>query len=251
MSEIQGKPVYGTCDCKERRQVLSVEQTTDLIQQMASNEWQVPADYIPKTSVNGIIEQHNGDEVKLWIGTQAEYDALTEEEKAYYLPIISDDPTYQEIMNKIKSLNESVENVNARLDKLGFKEDDIVDLDNNIVGKVSRQGNYVIGTLYSNFNSSRFGTLPEEYRPKTNATFGAFSQFYLQFAGNSGGAFLSEYNTGGYSARYTISTDGKISLSSERMTINAQYNSSNQITANTYPTNVSGCNFGYEANPIE
>ena len=115
MSEIQGKPVYGTCECKEKVQVLSVDQATDLIQQMASNDWQVPADYIPKTSVNGIIEQHNKDEIKFWRGTTAEYDALTEEEKATYTPILTDDAKYQQIETILNNHNQSIENINKNI----------------------------------------------------------------------------------------------------------------------------------------
>lgn len=118
MSEIQGKPVYGTCECKEKVQVLSVDQVTDLIQQMASNDWQVPADYIPKTSVNGVIEQHNKNEIKFWRGTTAEYDALTVEEKATYTPILTDDAKYQEIENILNSHGQSIENINSNITKM-------------------------------------------------------------------------------------------------------------------------------------
>lgn len=140
--------------------------------------------------------------------------------------------------------------VEERLTRLGFSEDDIIDLDGNVVGKVSRQGNYVIGELYSNFNQNRFGVLPEKYRPKTSKTFGAFSKFYLTLSGNTGGAFINNYDTGGTSARYTIQSDGKIILTSNSFSVNAQYTSSYQINAITYPTSISGCNFGYEANPL-
>ena len=118
MSEIQGKPVFGICECKEKRQVLSVEQTTDLIQQMASNDWQVPTDYIPKTSVNGIVEQHYGDELKVWVGTQAEYDALTDEEKTNCFALISDDPTYKEIQNLLNKYGREIENTKINVSNI-------------------------------------------------------------------------------------------------------------------------------------
>lgn len=118
MSEIQGKPVYGVCACKEKVQVLSVDQVVDLIQQMAANDWQVPADYIPKTSVNGIVEQKSGDEIKLWIGKQAEYDALTDEEKAHKFAIITDDPTLNEITTLLNGYGQSIENINNNITKM-------------------------------------------------------------------------------------------------------------------------------------
>lgn len=157
MSEIQGKPVYGICACKEKVQVLSVDQVTDLIQQMAANDWQVPADYMPKTSVNGIVEQNSKDEVKLWVGTQAEYDLLPVEEQSRIFAIISDDNSLQIIENTLEQHNQSIENVNKnitdiyeRLVNLGFKEGSIT-LDSALTSSgtvlkntIKRQGNYVL-----------------------------------------------------------------------------------------------------------
>lgn len=116
MSEVSGKPVYGICGCKEKVQVLSVDQVADLIQQMASNNWQVPADYIPKTSVNGIIDQNTKKEVKLWIGTQAQYDELADTSNLF--AIISDDPTLANLEEILKQHGQSIENINARIDKI-------------------------------------------------------------------------------------------------------------------------------------
>lgn len=117
MSEIQGKPVFGVCSCKEKVQVLSVDQAIDLIQQMAANNWQVPEDYLPKTSVNGIVEQNTKDEVKLWVGTQAQYDALTGDEQNKIFAIISDDPTLSTIEDTLKQYGQSIENINSNINK--------------------------------------------------------------------------------------------------------------------------------------
>ena len=177
MSEIQGKPVFGICECKEKRQVLSVEQAIDLIQQMAANNWQVPTDYIPKTSVNGIVEQHYGDELKLWVGTQAEYDALTDEERTNCFALISDDPTYKSIQTELTKHNQSIENLNERLEKLGFREGSITvsPLVTATLNKITRQGNYVIGklagTIYlSNGTYETIGTLPSDFLPPEEIT---------------------------------------------------------------------------------
>ena len=118
MSEITGKPVYGICDCKEKKQVLSVEQVADLIQQMAANNWQVPADYVPKTCVNGIVEQNNKDEIIFWRGTQAKYDALTDGEKAMYTPILTDEPKYNELNNSLKQHSVSIENADKAINQI-------------------------------------------------------------------------------------------------------------------------------------
>lgn len=117
MSEIQGKPVYGICDCKERRQVLSVDQVADLIQQMATNEWQVPDGYIPKTSVNGIIEQNHNKELIIWKGTQSEYDAWDGDKDNTY-PIITDDPTLAELKNQLSKHDLSISNAESNITKI-------------------------------------------------------------------------------------------------------------------------------------
>ena len=117
MSEIQGKPVFGVCACKEKVQVLSVDQVVDLIQQMAENNWQVPEDYIPKTSVNGIIEQNTKAELKLWIGTQAEYNAYAED-KSNLFAIITDDPSLKEIENILNQYGKDISNINGNINKI-------------------------------------------------------------------------------------------------------------------------------------
>lgn len=180
MSEIQGKPVYGVCACKEKVQVLSVDQVADLIQQMAANDWQVPEDYIPQTSINGIIEQNSKDQIRLWVGTQAEYDVLTTDEKNSTFAIITDDPTLARIESDLSHYGQSIENINKnvttlfaqqqqlsrsideglnsieeRLTNLGFKEGSITFSDaaqtyiDTTISNVrfQRQGNYVIGII--------------------------------------------------------------------------------------------------------
>lgn len=116
MSEIQGKPVFGVCECKEKVQVLSIDQVTDLIQQMAANNWQVPENYIPKTSVNGIIEQHSDQEIKLWVGTQAQYDEL--EDTRNLFAIISDDQTQATIETLLNQHGQSIENINNNISNI-------------------------------------------------------------------------------------------------------------------------------------
>lgn len=116
MSEIQGKPVYGICGCKEKVQVLSVDQAVDLIQQMTANGFQVPSDYIPKTCVNGIVEQNTKREVKLWVGTQAEYDALSDTSNLF--AIISDDPTKKEIEDTLKEHGINLDNLNKNVSQI-------------------------------------------------------------------------------------------------------------------------------------
>lgn len=115
MSEVK---VYGLCDANCRHQVLTVDQTVDLIQEMAANNWQVPQDFIPQTSVNGIIEQNSGNEVSLWVGTQAQYDILPAEKKGRLFAIISDDPTLKIIENKLSQHGSSIENINSTITKI-------------------------------------------------------------------------------------------------------------------------------------
>lgn len=118
MSEIQGKPVYGVCACKEKRQVLSVDQAVDLIQQMAENNWQVPDGYLPKTTVNGIVEQNTKSELELWVGIQADWDALTTAEQANKFAIITDDATLQEIETRLNNLTATTESHSSLLSQI-------------------------------------------------------------------------------------------------------------------------------------
>ena len=238
MSEIQGKPVYGICECKEKRQVLSVEQATDLIQQMAANNWQVPTDYIPKTSVNGIVEQHYGDELKVWVGTQAEYDALTDEEKTNCFAIISDDPAYNEIQTllseygqNIKSINSNVTNIYERLRKLGFREGSVIasPLVTATQNELKRQGNYVIGqyngSLYLTGEMNEYlGVLPEDFRP----TASKIDQNIVLYSEDYGWGSLSIYSSDG--EMYVFIRPGI------------------SVTGNTINFEI---NLGYEATPIE
>lgn len=139
--------------------------------------------------------------------------------------------------------------VEERLTKLGFSEDDIIDLDGNVVGHIMRQGNFVIGWLSDNFNRNRFGTLPERYRPKKQEEFGAVSDIYITLSGNSGGAFLSNFTNGGSTGVVTITTGGNIYVNSESVGTNDSYGSY-FITASAYPYDFKRCKFGYEANPL-
>lgn len=175
--------VYGLCEANCKHRVLTVDQVTDLIQQMAANDWQVPEDYIPQTSVNGIVEQNSKDEIKLWVGTQAEYNALSTDVKNSTFAIITDDPTLRIIEDKLSQYGQSIESLNKtisaivsdingfnegtrkvynaiyadyasedrskgtiedRLTNLGFKQGNITINDNvGSVVQITRQGNYV------------------------------------------------------------------------------------------------------------
>lgn len=227
MSEIQGKPVYGVCACKEKVQVLSVDQVTDLIQQMAANDWQVPEDYLPKTSVNGVIEQNSKDEVKLWVGTQAEYDALTIEEQSKIFAIISDDPTLTTIETTLQQYGSSIENINSnitdiyeRLEKLGFKEgvfsasamdeDSLIDSPDFYTNKITKIGKCAIGSF--NFISptslSHVVTVkvPDEFKPKYSATIIGHLKIY-----NYSGGWVDDIFYG------SLEVDGTITITCDTM----------------------------------
>lgn len=198
MSEIQGKPVFGVCACKEKVQVLSVDQVIDLIQQMATNNWQVPEDYLPKTSVNGIVEQNSKDEVKLWVGTQAQYNELTVEEQSKIFAIISDDPTLSTIETALNQYGSSIDNINSnitdiyeRLEKLGFKEGTFTATSSsgssptfiNNKNSITKIGKYAIGSFSLSYTglSEDIITIrvPDEFKPKYGATFIAHKSNFL------------------------------------------------------------------------
>lgn len=92
--------VWGYCDANCKHRVLTLDQTVALIQEMAANGFQVPEGFIPKTAVNEIVEQNKGKSLKLFVGTQAEYDAWNGDKENTH-PIISDDPTIKNILDKL------------------------------------------------------------------------------------------------------------------------------------------------------
>lgn len=247
MSEIQGKPVYGICECKEQVQVLSVDQVVDLIQQMAVNDWQVPADYIPKTSVNGIVEQKSGDEIKLWIGKQAEYDALTDEEKAHKFAIITDDPALNEISTQIQNLKDAIDNLSGRLDKLGFKTGSITLTSDATCSSslLCRQGNYVYGNIRGLFTLSYglIGMIPEGFRPKEYTEAGVVGTVAAYGYVTNGTAATSLKVTESFSA--SIDTNGQVCVFQGS---NSDYKNNLTVTATASVTDVY---FGYEAEPLE
>lgn len=104
MSEVQ---VYGFCDAKCKHQVLTIDQTVNLIQEMAANGFQVPNDFIPVTAVNSIVEQNTGKSIRLWFGTQAQWDNWTGD-KVDVFAVISDDQTLQSILDRLSALENIV-----------------------------------------------------------------------------------------------------------------------------------------------
>ena len=163
MSEIQGKPVFGICGCKEKRQVLSIDQAIDLIQQMAANNWQVPDGYIPKTCVNGIIDQNTGKELKVWVGTQVEYDGLTAEQRANMFALVSDDTTIQDLENKVRTLVNGYEEYKASVGSKFYRDaNNVLKNENSTIPeeKVLWSGSFVATSDYtSRLNVSQLNML--------------------------------------------------------------------------------------------
>lgn len=60
--------------------------------------------------VNGLKEVNNGSTYKMWVGTKAEYDAISVK-NANTLYWLTDDDTYGEIMDEIDTTNENVSNI--------------------------------------------------------------------------------------------------------------------------------------------
>lgn len=183
--------VYGFCEANCKHRVLTLDQTVELIQEMASSGFQVPEGYIPKTAVNAIIDQNTGKELAVFVGTQEEYN-LWNGDKENVFAIITDDTTLKQLRERLSSveanasvITKTIENIldgsiavhNAkyasadttkgtieeRLTRLGFKSGTItspadsgisISADSNAV---YRQGNYVLIPklkVYMNNNTS-------------------------------------------------------------------------------------------------
>ena len=128
--------VFGFCNANCRHRVLTLDQTANLIQEMAANGFQVPEGFIPKTAVNSIIEQNSGKAISLFVGTQAEYDAWTGDKNSVFA-IISDDPTLKNLLNKLDEQETSIDAVNKRVDDVNtkFSSDTSVSFGDYIVSK--------------------------------------------------------------------------------------------------------------------
>lgn len=131
------------------------------------------------------------------------------------------------IAEKLKEINKKISVAETRLDNLGFKSGsisfDVPDGWNVTENKLTRQGNYVIGTfkiyatLYS-INSewwsemgqqTLIGTIPLNFRPKENITVGLTSGFYFY---SLLGSSVTVNNSTSYSVRVLITTDGNVYL---------------------------------------
>lgn len=105
--------VFGFCGANCKHRVLTIDQTAELIQEMAANGFQVPDEYIPKTAVNSIIEQNTGRELKIFIGTQEEYNNWTGDKNNVFA-IISDDPTLANLNEILKQQGQSIVSINSK-----------------------------------------------------------------------------------------------------------------------------------------
>lgn len=123
--------------------------------------------------VSKLKEMNKQGNIKFWIGTQAEFQALeTKDEETLYL--FSNDPTINDIENAINDLDTSIDTINDRLDDLGFKSAVATISGTSVVPSVNsltKVGKRVI------FNLEMMGqdvnkpehiliTLPAEFRPK-------------------------------------------------------------------------------------
>ncbi len=146
--------------------------------------------------ITTLKEINEGEGIKLWIGTMAEYEALeTKQDNVLYL--FSDDPTVEDIEAAITTLqtnlnssinsleeqiDESMQDVNDRLDELGFKEGVAFfaysgnpDEANVYVNSLTKEGkrtffNFecsVVAPAEEEFNCDVNITIPQDFKNKT------------------------------------------------------------------------------------
>lgn len=118
MSEV--KTYYCYCDDHCKYATFTAEQIVGLLEYVIENN-ALPSDLIVDgtidssaqiSAVNSIIEQNHNKSLKIWVGTQAEYDAYTGD-KTNLFAIVSDDNTKEEILT---ALNQNTNNIDKILD---------------------------------------------------------------------------------------------------------------------------------------
>lgn len=114
--------VYALDEGKNNFQTMTKEQILSAINQKISSGSIVNID---DAFITKIKEMNAGALVQLWIGTQAEFEALSEK-KDDTLYILSDDPTVNEIENSISSLEQSISEVGRNNTYLNERYNQIV-----------------------------------------------------------------------------------------------------------------------------
>lgn len=266
--------VYGYCDAKCKHRVLTIDQTVNLIQEMAANGFQVPEGFIPTTAINSIIEQNKGKALRLWVGTQAEYDAWTGDKDNLYA-IISDDPTLQKLLDKIIDFEEkfvsvidgktvvgnakiaqyasedvSKGTIEQRLTNLGFKEGNasvLVNTTSISENYVKRQGNYIIGRLELNDTNQTVHNCEEYEINFIVCRVVKIATMPVNFRPKQRDWFISIINSGNnssYCHEGFIDIDGNVFIFTDWIGKESPY------PATTLEFKRVAFNFGYEANPI-
>lgn len=107
MSDVANVDIYAYCDANCKHKVLNVGQIVHLFQELYANGGQVPSGFANATAVNEIIDQNTGQALRLFVGTQEQYDNWNGNKKNLFA-IISDDKTLQEILARLVALESSV-----------------------------------------------------------------------------------------------------------------------------------------------
>ena len=134
---------------------------------------------------------------------------------------------HENIGAELKAINQKISAAETRLNNLGFKSGSVSfnlpDGWNVTENKLTRQGNYVIGSFsltpaVFSINSdwwsehgkqTLIGTIPTNFRPKENITVGLTTGFYFY---NIIGSSVTVNNSTSYGMRVLITTDGNVYL---------------------------------------
>jgi hypothetical protein len=130
MSEVV-KTYYCYCDDHCKYQTFTAEQIVGLLEYVIENN-ALPSDLIVDgnidsstqiSAVNSIVEQNHNKSLKIWVGTQAEYDAYTGD-KTNLFAIISDDTTKQEIIDAVNKNTNDIAKILDGTSPVSVKKND-------------------------------------------------------------------------------------------------------------------------------
>lgn len=192
--------VYALDEGKNQRETMTREQIVTAIQNMAATG--SPGN-VDDAFITKIKELNKEGQLRFWVGTMAEYNALEKKEDDV-LYIFSDDPTVQDIEDAINAIE-------ARVDDLGFKKGSVAysGFSTPSVNGIEKQGKMALLNFRAaptSWEAARI-TVPAGYRPAEDVEVAVRGTRQTQ----GGGTLVQDPNA--FSKATLRASDGVIDLS--------------------------------------
>lgn len=218
--------VYALDEGKNQWETMTREQITAAILQ-AVNEGTITS--IDAGFITKIQEQNKLGNVKFWLGTMAEFNALPEKDPNT-LYLYTDDPTLDEIEEGFRTLNADLdaykEETDARLDAMGFREG-VAEIADGILGNamaaarnsLRRMANFTLYDMETEPRTEPSGTIrqftitvPEDFRPKEDAKVVVAAYRDGSGSPSMAGEFTLDKETGRIAVSFMLTSTGQYSF---------------------------------------